>query len=195
MLVSSNLIPVCFFFCRGYIQVNLSLPSIHFRRLPRELQEGRLVKVIPVLFTQGINEHATLAERYGNERNLSFCICAVTSSSRVIKNIMWKEKNTFFVMTDFTVIWHGWLLGSLIWNTFSYFMRNCYCKITAFRVSSLRHHEVKNVFFADLEIQVFRKRSMVTITAFWISTLNNSRTSFLMQVCKTFLFSFFFLAI
>ncbi|CAH3021774.1 unnamed protein product [Porites evermanni] len=66
VLVSSNLIPVCFFFCRGYIQVNLSLPSIHFRRLPRELQEGRLVKVIPVLFTQGINEHATLAERFGD---------------------------------------------------------------------------------------------------------------------------------
>lgn len=74
-------------FCRGYIQVNLSLPSIHFRRLPRELQEGRLVKVIPVLFTQGINEHATLAERYGNWRNLSFCIYAVTSSSRLIKNV------------------------------------------------------------------------------------------------------------
>lgn len=102
-----------------------------------------------------------------------------------------KEKNPFFVMTDFTVIWHGWLLGSLILNTFSYFLRNCYCKITAFRVSSLRHYEVKNVFFVDLEIQVFRKRSMATITAFWISTLNNSRTSFLMQVCKTFLFSFF----
>lgn len=51
------------FILRAYIQVNVSLPSIHFRRLPRELQEGRLVKVIPVLFTQGINEHATLAER------------------------------------------------------------------------------------------------------------------------------------
>ena len=109
-----------------------------------------------------------------------------------------KEKNTFFV-TDFTLIWHGWLLRSFILNTFSYFICNCYCKITAFRVSYLRHHEVKNVFFVDLEIQVFRKRSMATITAFWISTLNNSRTSFLMQVCKTFLFSFlfsfFFLAI
>ena len=102
-----------------------------------------------------------------------------------------KEKNTFFV-TDFTVIWHGWLLRSLILNTFSYFICNCYCKITAFRVSYLQDHEVKNVFFVDLEIQVFRKRSMATITAFWISTLNNSRTSFLMQVCKTFLFSFLF---
>ncbi|XP_067039372.1 inositol polyphosphate-4-phosphatase type I A-like [Acropora muricata] len=51
---------------RGYIQVNISLPTNHFRRLPRELQEGRLVKVIPVLFTQGINEHATLAERFGD---------------------------------------------------------------------------------------------------------------------------------
>ena len=51
------------FFIRSYIQVNVSLPPVHFRRLPRDLQEGRLVKVIPVLFTQGINEHATLAER------------------------------------------------------------------------------------------------------------------------------------
>lgn len=51
---------------RGFIQVNLSLPPTHFRRLPRELQEGRLIKVIPVLFTQGINEHATLAERFGD---------------------------------------------------------------------------------------------------------------------------------
>ncbi|XP_078369401.1 inositol polyphosphate-4-phosphatase type I A-like [Oculina patagonica] len=51
---------------RSYIQVNVSLPPVHFRRLPRELQEGRLVKVIPVLFTQGINEHATLAERFGD---------------------------------------------------------------------------------------------------------------------------------
>lgn len=51
---------------RGYIQVNMSLPPSLFRRLPRELQEGRLVKVFPVLFTQGINEHATLAERFGD---------------------------------------------------------------------------------------------------------------------------------
>ena len=56
-------LPFLSFILRGYIQVNVSLPSINFRQLPRELQEGRLVKVIPVLFTQGINEHATLAER------------------------------------------------------------------------------------------------------------------------------------
>ena len=118
------------FFCRGYIQVNLSLPSIHFRRLPRELQEGRLVKVIPVLFTQGINEHATLAERYGNYRNLSFCICAVTSSSRLIKNVrcilLEREKYFFCHLLHCDMTWV--VLRSLILNVFSYFICNCYCK-------------------------------------------------------------------
>ena len=48
---------------RASIHVSVLLPPLLFRKLPRELQDGRTVKVIPLIFTQGINEHATLAEK------------------------------------------------------------------------------------------------------------------------------------
>ena len=46
----------------GYI-VHLPVPEHMFLLLPRELQQGHAIKVIPVIFSIGINEQATIAER------------------------------------------------------------------------------------------------------------------------------------
>ncbi|XP_046853949.1 type II inositol 3,4-bisphosphate 4-phosphatase-like [Xenia sp. Carnegie-2017] len=64
---------------RTNIQVTILLPTEYFCHLPEQLQEGQQVRVYSVLFCQGINEHATLAERFGdtslqetiNEENFS----------------------------------------------------------------------------------------------------------------------------
>jgi inositol polyphosphate-4-phosphatase len=48
---------------RTNIQVTILLETEYFCHLPKELQEGKLIRVSPVIFTQGINENATLAER------------------------------------------------------------------------------------------------------------------------------------
>lgn len=45
------------------MQVTILLETEYFCQLPKELQEGKPVRIFPVLFTQGINENATLAER------------------------------------------------------------------------------------------------------------------------------------
>ncbi|KAK2184836.1 hypothetical protein NP493_251g03006 [Ridgeia piscesae] len=49
----------------GYI-VHLPVPEHMFLLLPRELQQGHAIKVIPVIFSIGINEQATIAERFGD---------------------------------------------------------------------------------------------------------------------------------
>lgn len=51
---------------RTNMQVTILLETEYFCQLPNELQEGKPVRIFPVLFTQGINENATLAERFGD---------------------------------------------------------------------------------------------------------------------------------
>ncbi|KAF0690263.1 Aste57867_18337 [Aphanomyces stellatus] len=48
----------------GYV-LQLPLPSTAFRQLPKALQDGKLISVTVVLFTQGINEMQTLANVVG----------------------------------------------------------------------------------------------------------------------------------
>ncbi|KDO29118.1 hypothetical protein SPRG_06174 [Saprolegnia parasitica CBS 223.65] len=48
----------------GYI-LELPVPSVHFGSLPLSLQDGQLISVTAVLFTQGINEMQTLANAVG----------------------------------------------------------------------------------------------------------------------------------
>ncbi|OQR81406.1 inositol-3,4-bisphosphate 4-phosphatase [Thraustotheca clavata] len=48
----------------GYV-LDLPIPSVHFGSLPVSLQEGKLISITAVLFTQGINEMQTLANAVG----------------------------------------------------------------------------------------------------------------------------------
>ncbi|EQC33211.1 hypothetical protein SDRG_09195 [Saprolegnia diclina VS20] len=48
----------------GYV-LDLPMPSVHFGSLPPALQDGQLISVTAVLFTQGINEMQTLANAVG----------------------------------------------------------------------------------------------------------------------------------
>jgi len=51
---------------RSRIIVTFNLAEEHFQKLPRPLREGRLISVIPCLFTQGINEAQTFANTLGD---------------------------------------------------------------------------------------------------------------------------------
>jgi len=51
---------------RQNLVVTLPIYESLFALLPREIQRGKMIKVVPVLFTIGINEEATMAEKFGD---------------------------------------------------------------------------------------------------------------------------------
>lgn len=51
---------------RSLMIVSVPLHESHFKQLPCDLKDGKLISVYPVAFNVGINEHATIAERFGD---------------------------------------------------------------------------------------------------------------------------------
>ena len=52
------------FVFRQDLIVSIPLHEENFKKLPMELQNGFEVPIYPVVFNVGINEHATIAERF-----------------------------------------------------------------------------------------------------------------------------------
>ena len=61
-------------FSRSEVIVSFPLESSHFKALPEDLRNGALIYLHPVVFNVGINEHATIAERYVLARNFSLSV-------------------------------------------------------------------------------------------------------------------------
>uniref|UniRef100_A0A3B4WAF8 Type II inositol 3,4-bisphosphate 4-phosphatase-like n=1 Tax=Seriola lalandi dorsalis TaxID=1841481 RepID=A0A3B4WAF8_SERLL len=57
----------------GSFVVKVPLPPETFRSLPQELKEGRLIRVLPVLFNIGINQQQSLVCRKANGVRLTSC--------------------------------------------------------------------------------------------------------------------------
>lgn len=53
-------------FYRHRIRVDVPVPEILYRKLPEPLIQGEAIHVTPVFFNVGINEQASLAERFGD---------------------------------------------------------------------------------------------------------------------------------
>ncbi|XP_048244074.1 inositol polyphosphate-4-phosphatase type I A-like isoform X1 [Haliotis rufescens] len=51
---------------RHCIHVEIPVPPQTYNNLPPKLKQGNHIKVVPVIFSIGINEQATLAEKFGN---------------------------------------------------------------------------------------------------------------------------------
>ncbi|KAK2170548.1 hypothetical protein LSH36_2g08062 [Paralvinella palmiformis] len=49
----------------GYV-LEIPVPECLFELMPREIQKGHLIQVVPVIFNIGINEQASLAGRFGD---------------------------------------------------------------------------------------------------------------------------------
>ena len=62
MLRCFSLLYLLFISRPGYV-VNVPVARNMFLLLPTELQRGHMIKVVPVLFSVGINELASMAEK------------------------------------------------------------------------------------------------------------------------------------
>lgn len=56
------LLPLCLLFCRDVLTVQFLVSRDLLAMLPDEkLRQGKTINVVPIIFTQGINEKQTLA--------------------------------------------------------------------------------------------------------------------------------------